>query len=119
MRRLSLSSGYSIVRNIQLLMFLLFMCEVVFAQQLTISGTVTDEQTGEPVPYVNVLFKGTTIGTVTDSTGNYVINRPLKSDTLNFSAIGYYPVKKTSHDFISGSLSVKLRPKLSIFQKLK
>src|SRR5690606_23641960 len=39
-------------------------------QQLSVSGTVTDE-TGQPLPGVTVVIKGTTRGTVTDANGNY------------------------------------------------
>ncbi|MGV8096294.1 MAG: carboxypeptidase-like regulatory domain-containing protein [Mangrovibacterium sp.] len=84
----------------------------VFAQQSAISGTVTDAQTGEPIPYVSIVFQGTTIGTVTDSTGNYSINRPTHADTLNFSAIGYYPVQKIVHHLGSDPLFVELTPKI-------
>jgi len=110
MRRFDLSPGYSVIRNIQLVMLLLFMHGAVFAQQPVLSGKVTDEKSGEPIPYVNIMFKGTTIGVVTDSTGNYAVKRPLDADTLNFSAIGYHPVQKILRNFSSDSLSVKLRP---------
>jgi hypothetical protein len=119
MQKFRLSPGYSLTRNIQWVMFLLFMRGAAFAQQITISGTVTDAQTGEPVPYVNIVFRGTTIGTVTDSTGNYSINRPLNADTLNFSAVGYYPVQKILHDLSSNSLFIQLRPETFDISEIK
>ncbi len=45
-------------------------------QQITVSGKVTDSQTGEPIAGVNVVVKGTTIGTMTDASGNYSLNVP-------------------------------------------
>jgi TonB-linked SusC/RagA family outer membrane protein len=54
-----------------------------------VSGTVTDAQTGETLPGVNILVKGTTTGTITDSTGHYSLNVPSLQDTLVFSYIGY------------------------------
>lgn len=54
-----------------------------------ISGTVTDAQTGEPLPGVNVMVKGTTTGTSTDSEGNFEFNAPSLQDTLVVSFIGY------------------------------
>ena len=53
----------------------------------TISGVVTD-QTGETVISASVIVKGTTIGTVTDFDGNYVIDVPDDAQVLVFSYIG-------------------------------
>ncbi len=53
-----------------------------------ISGTVTDDQ-GSPLPGVNVLVKGTTNGTATDSNGKYVLNVLEENATLLFSFIGF------------------------------
>jgi TonB-linked SusC/RagA family outer membrane protein len=58
-------------------------------QQETVSGTVTDAQTGETLPGVNILVKGTSTGTVTDSVGHYSLSISSLQDTLRFSFIGY------------------------------
>ncbi|MDR8390378.1 TonB-dependent receptor [Aliifodinibius sp. S!AR15-10] len=59
-------------------------------QQLEqIQGTVTDAESGAPLPGVNVLIKGTTTGTSTDNNGQYELNVPSLQDTLVFSFIGY------------------------------
>ena len=57
--------------------------------QQTVRGTVTDQDTDEPLPGVNILLKGTTNGTVTDVDGNYTIEAPEDATTLVFSSIGY------------------------------
>ncbi len=54
-----------------------------------ISGIVTDAVTGGPLPGVNVLVKGTSIGTATDADGQYQLDVPQPGDTLLFSYIGY------------------------------
>lgn len=54
-----------------------------------ISGTVTDEQSGDPLPGVNVMVKGTTTGTSTDSEGNFEFDVPSLQDTLVVSFVGY------------------------------
>lgn len=61
------------------------------AKQLkeTVTGTVTDANTGETLPGVNVIVKGTTIGAATDAQGHYQLNVPSLQDTLAFSFIGY------------------------------
>ncbi|MDN5199713.1 SusC/RagA family TonB-linked outer membrane protein [Fulvivirgaceae bacterium BMA10] len=53
-----------------------------------ITGKVTDEN-GEALPGVNVLAKGTTIGTITDTDGNFVLNIPDEVTILVFSYVGY------------------------------
>jgi TonB-linked SusC/RagA family outer membrane protein len=54
-----------------------------------VTGQVTDEETGNTIPGVNVIVKGTTIGTSTDADGNYELEAPSLQDTLIFSFIGY------------------------------
>ena len=56
--------------------------------EFTVNGTVTSE-TGEPMPGVNVLEKGTTNGAVTDSNGKYVLVAASGDAILVFSFIGY------------------------------
>jgi iron complex outermembrane receptor protein len=60
----------------------------VMAQATDITGTITDGATGEPLPGVTVIVKGTTIGAVTDFEGNYTITVP-DGSTLVFSYVGY------------------------------
>ncbi len=57
------------------------------AQQNSITGKVTDES-GQPLPGVTVVIKGTTTGTVTDMDGNYLISNIPEDATLVFSFVG-------------------------------
>ena len=61
---------------------------VIESSQVAVSGKVTEFDRGA-LPGVNVLIKGTTVGTVTDVEGNYSISVPNNTDTLVFSSIGY------------------------------
>ena len=55
-----------------------------------IYGHVIDKTTGEHLPYIVVMLKGTTIGVTTENTGHYMMrNIPEGSFTLEVSAIGY------------------------------
>lgn len=62
---------------------------IVFAQLTKIMGTVSDSATGEPLPFVNIVFKGTNIGVTSDFDGNYSIETKTPGDTLIASFIGY------------------------------
>ncbi len=68
----------------------LFLClGIAMAQQTrTISGIVTMKSDGSPLPGVNIVLKGTQIGTVTDVDGKYTLNVPESGGTLIFSYIG-------------------------------
>ncbi len=60
----------------------------IFAQNTTISGTVTDAANGEPLVGVTVVQKGTTRGAVTDLDGNYTLT--VSQDAiLVFSIVGF------------------------------
>ena len=57
----------------KLLLILIFLASTsVFAQRITITGTVSDEK-GAPLPGTTVQVKGTTTGTTTDSNGKYSV----------------------------------------------
>lgn len=57
--------------------------------QYTISGKVTDAETGDPIAFANVILKGTTIGITSDFEGNYLIQSRVLSDSLVVSYLGY------------------------------
>ncbi len=51
-------------------------CMNTFSQipaNTTITGLVSDAKTGDPLPFVSVLLKGTTVGTITNNDGKYFI----------------------------------------------
>jgi TonB-dependent starch-binding outer membrane protein SusC len=68
-----------------ILLCFMFVSFVAFGQQ-TVTGLVTNES-GEPIPGVNVVIKGTTKGTVTDVNGNFSIQAGA-SDVLVISYVG-------------------------------
>jgi len=74
------------IRNSLLLAFLVLAGHISYAQ--TISGTITDGQTGEALIGASVLVKGSTVGTITDIDGNYSIEAGA-DDVLVISYVGY------------------------------
>jgi TonB-dependent starch-binding outer membrane protein SusC len=56
-------------------------------QQAPISGKVTDAS-GQPLPGVSIIVKGTTTGTVTDVDGNFSLTLPENAEVLAFSFVG-------------------------------
>lgn len=70
-----------------LTLLLALVVQLTFAQQKTITGTVTDD-TGLPLPGANVIIKGTSSGTQSDFDGNYSISASV-GQTLTFSYVGF------------------------------
>lgn len=75
----------------QAIIVLIFNCVSLSAnaQSWTFSGYVTDGLTEEPIPFCNVFFKGTSVGTFTDENGYYKFNSTDLYDSLYVSYIGY------------------------------
>lgn len=69
-------------------MVLCFALSNALAQDRTVSGRVTSTEDSSPLPGVNVVLKGTTIGTATDSDGRYSLSIPASGGSLVFSFIG-------------------------------
>jgi hypothetical protein len=63
------------------------------AQVAKIMGTVTDAATGEPIPFANIYFKGTTIGVTSGFNGEFSIESARATDTLIASYIGYHSAR--------------------------
>ncbi len=76
------------------------------AQNRTITGRITDQATGQGLPGVTVLAKGTTVGTSTGADGSYSLSVPPSATVLTFSFIGYGSVEKPIGD--NTSLSAAL-----------
>jgi len=91
------------------LMVIALMPAFVFAGTTgKISGTVTDASTGKPLPYVNVIVQGTTLGAATDENGEFfVIGIPAGSWTIRASMIGYADYVETDVP-VSADLTTKL-----------
>ncbi|AHJ96193.1 SusC/RagA family TonB-linked outer membrane protein [Hymenobacter swuensis] len=68
------------------------------AQNRTISGRVTDRTSGEGLPGVTVLVKGTTTGVSTNSDGTFTLSAPAGGGTLVYSSVGYISVEQPIGD---------------------
>ncbi len=68
--------------------FVLMGFNLVQAQTVRITGTVTSSEDGMPIPGVSVVVKGTTTGGITNIDGKYELNAPTNAQTLMFSFVG-------------------------------
>jgi len=69
-------------------MFALLIGNYAMAQQTILTGKVTDSSSGEPLPGVSIVVKGTTNGTITNMDGIYSLAAK-KGDVIQFSFVGY------------------------------
>lgn len=65
----------------------------VYAQNRTITGTVTSKDDGLPLPGVTVQVSGTTVGTQTNASGKFSLNVPASAKSLRFSFIGFSTIE--------------------------
>lgn len=100
------------IRNFtKIVLILVICCSVVLsvqAQSFTISGTVTDKLSHEPIPGVGITVKGTTAGTSTNQNGKFSFSTTEKRPfTLVVSYVGYASVERiiTSH---TAALNIEL-----------
>ncbi len=83
-------------------------CFSLTQEKTIIKGIVTDASTGEPVPYVSVLLKGTSVGTLTDAAGKYLIETAVKATEIRYSFIGYDPVTRNINPGTTQTIDISL-----------
>ena len=85
-----MSEDKKIVRFVFFFFFIIISLQGI-SQVTKIMGKVTDSISGEPIPFANIYFKGTTIGVTSDFDGGFSIESKNPADTLIISCMGYKP----------------------------
>lgn len=103
------------MRNFLAVFFFFSSLVISFAQNQTISGTVTDAKQ-MPIPGVNIIIKNTATGTQTDFDGNYSLDNVANGQTLVFSYLGY---KTTERVFSTNTtINVTLQDDLAVLDEV-
>jgi len=76
------------------LLFLVLFSSSLVAQTTKVSGKIVDAITREPLPFVNIIFTGTTIGAASDIEGNYSLSTSTKVDSITISYVGYNKITR-------------------------
>lgn len=103
------------MKNLALTIAAVLLMSLTFVQAQSVSGIVTDAETGEPLTGVNVSLKNTSSGTVTDVDGRYSIEAA-PSSTLVFSYIGYLSAEVKVDD--QTYIDLKMFPSVTELQEL-
>ena len=114
----TIREGRKMIRTLRIINWLLFLCllcgisQYTYAQSITsASGIVKDSITGEPLSYVSVLFKNTTIGAMTDDNGGFSLQNSNGHSTILISSMGYTDKEiKLRAGKKNDGLNVLLRP---------
>jgi hypothetical protein len=61
------------MKTLKIILLILFIPFALFAQKATLKGKVVDAVSNEPLPFVNIIVSGTTMGTTTDLDGNFTL----------------------------------------------
>jgi TonB-linked SusC/RagA family outer membrane protein len=94
-------------KKAHLILWLLLLPVITFAQK-TITGTVVDDATGEALPFVGVVVKGTTTGVLTSADGSFLIAAPSDETILVFSYVGYEKLELRAD--ATRKMNVRLKP---------
>ncbi len=97
------------------LLCMFFITATSFAQEKTISGSVTDN-TGLPLPGVNIIVKGTNSGTQSDFDGNYSIQTSV-GQVLVFSYVGFATVESTV-TAASNTINIQLQEDAAVLKEV-
>ncbi len=106
------------LKRLLLLTFLIFISFCTLAQETIVKGKVTDAGSGYPIPFVNVLFKGTSIGVTTDFDGNYLLKTSNPQDSLLASYIGYKSRTKRITKGITQVVNFQLEEQVTNLQEV-
>ena len=84
-----------------------------------IVGEVVNDATGEPVPNVNIRFRGTKIGTTSDETGAYALRVDMHAKSvLVFSAVGYHSQRFEIEPGTTAGLEVALHERTAVLTEV-
>ncbi|HSH52755.1 MAG TPA: carboxypeptidase-like regulatory domain-containing protein, partial [Bacteroidales bacterium] len=94
------------------LLFIIFILHSTLAlSQITkVRGVIKDSETGEPISFVNVTFKNSSIGTITNTAGEYFLESRQSYDSILVSFVGYKPQAKPINALSYQVINFSLEP---------
>jgi hypothetical protein len=90
-------------------MSVLLISKMALGQEKRLTGKVIDGESYETLPMVNVYFKGTTVGTMTDINGQFTLTNFPDKDTLIFSSVGFIQWELLVKD-LKSPCEIRLKP---------
>ena len=100
------------------ILLLLYLFPVCAFAQTVVQGKVTDAHSGDPIPFANIIFQGTTSGTTTDFDGNFSVKTTAPVDSLVVSYMGYSTRAKRVQAGITQVLNFQLEEEVTALQEI-
>src|SRR6056297_2491051 len=96
------------------LLFIIFILQSTLAlSQITkVRGVIKDSETGEPISFVNVTFQNSSIGTITNTSGEYFLESRQSYDSILVSFVGYKPQTKPINALSYQVINFNLKPNI-------
>jgi hypothetical protein len=91
-------------------LLLLANCIGLYAQKTIVSGKIFDRENSEPIPFANICFQHSLVGTVSDIDGTFFISTFNATDTLMITSVGY----ETARVFIKKGKQQQIEVKLNV-----
>ena len=99
--------------RLKLLILLLVLSSMLFAQDfITISGSIADDSTGQRLPYAQIAWPGSNVGTISNEDGRFTLSVPsmLAKDSLVVVYMGYVTTKFPVEGLLKGNeVTLKLK----------
>lgn len=86
--------------------------------QTVVKGKVTDAHSGDPIPFANIIFQGTTHGTTTDFDGNFNVKTISSADSLVVSYMGYTTRTKKVEPGVSQVINFQLEELVTSLEEI-
>ena len=102
-----------------LVILLLYLSFSGFSQTTKVQGVVTDSLTNEPIPFAKIFFLNGRSGTLSDTSGNYVLLARPEWDTLIFSFVGYKTQKVAINHEREETINIQLVPVIKSFNEVE
>ncbi len=99
-----------VFQHVFLVVSLLAIAVGVQAQTTVVSGKVSDAVSGEPLPFVNIAFVDSRIGTITDFDGNFRLETYYATDSIRVSSVGYVARSIVVKRDREQTIDIKLEP---------
>ena len=96
----------------------LLLLPVAAMAQTVVKGKVTDANSGDPIPFVNIIFKETTSGTTTDFDGNFSVKTTFPVDSIVVSYMGYTTRTKKVQPGVTQVINFQLEEEVTALQEI-
>lgn len=91
-------------------MFFIIHFSTLAAQKTIVSGKIFDSETKEPIPYANISYQHSMIGTISEMDGGFFLSTLNPTDSLLITSVGYEVVRKPIKKGIKQDFVIWLKP---------